>query len=407
MTSAVLFVLLAVISFGLRLRFISDMEWNYDERQAVQMAGELLSGDYHRLLVGMGSSIGIPNPPGFIVIISSLKLILSDPLRIAMSIATINALAIILFAWYMRDKIGEFETWGASFLFASAPWAVIFSRKIWAQDLLAPFTVLLIIGFVEVLVKKRSAFWLLVIFSMFMLMQIHFSSIFLLPLLLMILMLQRKELGRSDVKYIVIGGGISSILFAPFALILLRNLKTALACVKASRIENMTFLQKGIDSVKAFIQSCTGLFYDSTLFNDYSKFWDHVGAGKVRIIDGVYYLTAFLLLIGALRLLIMMKSHRVWQSVGLMILCHAVFILFISSRTGLPYFVILYPVPFMMIALAVALVPWNIVRILSIAILVSVNISWILLFQDFIRFNNGSGQGYGKPYRVQMSEKTE
>ncbi|KAB2866041.1 MAG: glycosyltransferase family 39 protein, partial [Anaerolineae bacterium] len=72
----------------------------------------------------------------------------------------------------------------AGLLYAVSPWAVIYSRKIWAQDMLPPFVVATLLtglmGLVEIKSKRWAQFWHLPLLAITA--QIHFAAVILAPI---------------------------------------------------------------------------------------------------------------------------------------------------------------------------------------------------------------------------------
>lgn len=405
--TGLLFALLVALAAGLRLSRISDMEWNYDEKLAVQMADELLAGGWHRLLVGMGSSIGVPNPPGFIVIVAAFRFMSLSPVGVAVAFAVMNVMAIILFAWCFRERLGPWVSWTAAFLYASAPWAVIFSRKIWAQDLLAPFLVCLLVGLDKAIFGRRPASWLLVVASAFVMLQIHFSSIFVLIALPVLVFIYRRQLTRLDYMYIFSAGFVATLMFAPFVAVIFRNIGSVLDCVRASRVESMTFGLKLHDTFAALIQAGTGLFYESTLFSDYAGFVEYAGIFSVATVNSIYVLMAVALCIGIAVIIVKMAREHIFRIAGTLFGAHALFILAFSSRTGLSYYAVMFPVIFLALSCALSLLRSRWIRISLSAACVLVNVYWTVAFQSFIRNNHGSSTGYGVPYSYQQEKSSQ
>ncbi len=405
--------LLILLAFGLRLLLLSDMEYNYDEWKAWELAGETLRGE-RMPLVGLDSSVGIPNPPGFVVLVALFRATIRTPLGTAAIIAILNAAAIIGFLLYFRSRCDRFVVWTAAFLFATTPWAVIFSRKIWAQDLLAPFSVLLMICLHKAVVGKSPRCWLGVAFAAFMLMQLHLSAIYLVAAIPLILLAYGHapsgggwSPGKDDWTWMRRGLLAGAILFAPYVLLILKNFPYALRSLQASRIPDYSWVDHLVASLKGGAQIVSGLFFDTTLLDDVGQF-HAFGCGIGRGISLVVYPVLLVMYVAGLATWVRDRNRGFLGLYGMtMVGVHFAYILLASSRTGASYFLILYPVPFLAVACGLALIRNAAVRKGLATFAVGVNVGITLLFLAFVhRHPEGIG-GYGVPYRHQTQQQGE
>ena len=139
-----------IILIGIVLRFVwaADMEWKTDEKWMFEKAQEIIkSGDWR--LVGMRSGGGIVNPGMSLWIFTIFGYFTSDPVVMVRIVMAINVLAILGFIWFVYKRVEssqkEIWLWGIA-LAAVSPLAVLFARKVWAQDVLPLFTFLVILG---------------------------------------------------------------------------------------------------------------------------------------------------------------------------------------------------------------------------------------------------------------------
>lgn len=129
-----------MIAFGIFLRLIwaSDMEWKDDEKDMVAMA--IKAVDTGALpSAGMRSGGGIVNPGLSVAPFAAFALFTKDPVTMNKLVQLVNVLALCCFLFFILLKIKgperEVWLWGIA-LAAVSPLAVLFSRKIWAQDML-------------------------------------------------------------------------------------------------------------------------------------------------------------------------------------------------------------------------------------------------------------------------------
>ena len=207
-----LLVVLAVAGF-LRLGSPEIVEYRRDEANLSRLALQMARGERVPLL-GIGSSIGVPNPPWSAwVFVPPYLLFGNDSVRATQYVGVLGVLAVLLLFLFARRWFGPAVALIAAALFATSPWAVIWSRKLWAQDVI-PFFVLLtiglgVLGFLE---RKRWAqgcfLPLLAITG-----QIYYGTFVLIPAAVYLVWAGRKHLGRP----FWIGAGVALLTAVPFA----------------------------------------------------------------------------------------------------------------------------------------------------------------------------------------------
>ncbi len=174
-----IFILLfLLIGIAIRLVWVGDMEWKDDEKIMYDLARETAhTGGFPA--IGMMSGGGVVNPGLSVALFSWISLVTDGPAGMAKAVQIINVLAILLLLYFMQHNLpsGERKTWYfALALAAVSPLAVLFSRKIWAQDMLPLFTVLLLFA-ISTRSKRAGAFF----YGLLALLigQIHMSGFFL------------------------------------------------------------------------------------------------------------------------------------------------------------------------------------------------------------------------------------
>lgn len=136
---------LVVLGIVVRCMFLGDIEFKGDEAMALVLGSDFLA--HPRLVThGMMSSIGWANPPASVYFFAVAHAVGGgDPTAATVTVIAWNGLGLALFAaWLMRTRrhsLGAFWCLWALGLLCLNPWAVIYSRKIWAQDLLPPLVI--------------------------------------------------------------------------------------------------------------------------------------------------------------------------------------------------------------------------------------------------------------------------
>ncbi len=124
------------LAAGLRFYHLAWAEFKLDEARLANLALGL-ARDGRLPLWGIDSSIGIPNFP-LAAWLAAIPFTLSaDPLVATGFVAGLNTLAALGVYLLGRAWYGEASALVAGLLYASAPWAVLFSRKLWPPEFLA------------------------------------------------------------------------------------------------------------------------------------------------------------------------------------------------------------------------------------------------------------------------------
>ena len=146
MKKELLFYVLIAIGSLLRLIWPTDMEWKTDEKLVYAEAHQVVrTGVFPE--VGIKSGGGIVNPGMSIGMFAAIAAFTDDPIAMVRVVQWVNVLSLLGFVVLARRKLvgAEREAWVAGLALAAvSPLAVLFSRKIWAQDLLPAFVFVIV-----------------------------------------------------------------------------------------------------------------------------------------------------------------------------------------------------------------------------------------------------------------------
>lgn len=195
----------------LRLGAPGVVEFKRDEATLSRLALDLAKGEHFPWL-GIGSSVGFPNSPINVYIFAIPFLVSDNPLIATLFVGFLNILAVALLWKLTRRYFGPWAALVAGLVYAVSPWAAIYSRKIWAQDILPPFVIvtvfLALLGYME---GKRWA-QLLHLPLLAITVQIHFGAVVLVPLSTLIILWYRSNWRRE----MWIGIGIAILTGLPY-----------------------------------------------------------------------------------------------------------------------------------------------------------------------------------------------
>jgi 4-amino-4-deoxy-L-arabinose transferase-like glycosyltransferase len=211
--------LLAILFLAalLRLGWPALTEFKADEARLYALALDMAEFKSFALR-GIGSSVGFPNFPMSVWLYAIPLLVWKHPYSATLFVAALNTLAVYVCYRLTRIYYGETAALVATLFFAVSPWAVIYSRKIWAQDLLPLFVLGYIGTALAAFVAGRR--WFLIVHFLFLavVIQIHLSGLALIPLTILWLIAFRRRVRWREAAL----GMIAAVLTAlPFAIYLL------------------------------------------------------------------------------------------------------------------------------------------------------------------------------------------
>lgn len=192
------FALLVIVGLGawLRLSNLDVVEFKRDEANLSQLALNLARGETIPLL-GIISSVGIPNSPVSAYVLAIPYAFSSSPVIATAFIGLLNLLALLLIGLMSRRYYGNAVSLIAALIYAVSPWAVIYSRKIWAQDMLPPFIIATVWLTVLALVEHKRWAGLLCLPLLALTIQIHYSAILVVAPVICLMSLYWRAIPRS------------------------------------------------------------------------------------------------------------------------------------------------------------------------------------------------------------------
>ncbi|NEO82757.1 MAG: hypothetical protein F6J87_00625 [Spirulina sp. SIO3F2] len=146
-----LWFVVACLAIGsvLRLVWAADMEWKSEEQWMFNEARKLAQGQIPLPPGGIMSSIGIPNPGMGLWCFALIARFATTPVGLVRGVMLLNVVVLWLFFGFVLWQISRTKrlTWLWGLAIASVnPIALVFARKIWIPDLLAPFCLLCFVG---------------------------------------------------------------------------------------------------------------------------------------------------------------------------------------------------------------------------------------------------------------------
>lgn len=199
-TEAIVLLLILALAAFLRLFRIDEyMTFLADEGRDVLIVRKLLvDGDL--IFVGPGTSIGTMylGPLYYYMMAPALLLANFSPVGPAVMIALLGVLT-VFFLWYVaRTWFGKVPAFIVSFLYATSPTVIIFSRSSWNPNIM-PFFALLSIFSIWKVYKEQKFTWLIFLgVSFAFVLQSHYLGLLLLPILLVYWILANIKVRNLD-----------------------------------------------------------------------------------------------------------------------------------------------------------------------------------------------------------------
>jgi 4-amino-4-deoxy-L-arabinose transferase-like glycosyltransferase len=255
-----------MIAGWMRLGRGQIVEYFHDDAMLATLALQMADGENFPL-TGILSSTGIPNPPTSVYVMAIPFSLSSDPNFAIHSVMILNVVGVGLLWLIAHRYFGRDVGIIASLMYALNPWAVLFSRKIWAQDFHTPFILLgillLLYGFWEASDRqgwKQAIAQTLSIPILLFAFQIHFAALALAPIILVALWIGRKRIIWSA---LILSFILSACILAPYLMGLTQTLeqdptRISDAAGRSSASDGISLTSEPIIST-VYLSSGTGL----------------------------------------------------------------------------------------------------------------------------------------------------
>ena len=194
-------------------------EFKADEARLLTLAYDMAEMKYFPL-VGISNSAGLPNFPMSVWLYALPLFVWKHVFSATIFTGLINTTAVFGGWWMTRRYWGERAALIATLLFAVNPWSVMHARKIWAQNLLAPFVVGWAICLLLAIEEKRRRWLIGAIVCLAIAVQAHLAAVSLVPATAIVLLIYWRRVGWRP---LLIGGGLSLLTLVPFVIYLVRE----------------------------------------------------------------------------------------------------------------------------------------------------------------------------------------
>jgi 4-amino-4-deoxy-L-arabinose transferase-like glycosyltransferase len=402
-----------LLAGALRMAAPGLTEFKADEARLLAMAYDMAEGEL--ALRGISSSVGFPNFPASVWLYALPVSIWPHPYAATIFTGLLSTLAVALTYWFVRRYWGISAALSATLLYAVSPWAIIFSRKIWAQNLLPLFVLGWVIAAALAMVERRPRFMWLHLVCLALAVQIHLAAVALVPATILFLIIFRRNVRWRDV---LIGALLALLTMLPFAFYLWRNQDPGQLLAGAGGVESIGGLS--LDSIRYTIMISLGTQIHSLAgaeaFEQY--------LALVPNLTLVHILWGLLILAGVIYL-----AWEVWKrwghpqaQVGLIVLIWlltpALVFLWQWTPVFIHYFIAVLPAPFIAGGVAFGQIPRLLARFwpgasrttqrlvlagggLMLLLTAVAQASVLLTLQNFVA-NTATPGGFGVPLAIKM-----
>lgn len=390
-------IIIFLFSAIFRLSNLDLIEFKSDEATIVFQTVKFFDNSY-LIERGLISGTGVYNFPLFNYVMIALSLWSRDPLVLSGIIAAVNSLLVVLFFFIIKKYYGLLTAVFASLLLAFSPWGVLFSRKIWAQDLVFLFLIPFFWLLHELILRKNSKVVLPLFLLLTLLVQLHGSGFFLLVGTILILLIMRIKNNLKSAAYGVLIGLIPAI---PYFLFQINAYPPCPDCEAFFKYQQSFRIFDFNNFLRPF-QIIGGLGYHFILGKSYADF---THAFPVINLLKYVFASGFLIILAGIFFIIARSRKYLYLVIYFAVIP---FLYFITKTTAyMHYFVIIIPVSILLFAIVLGNV-YSLLRnkFLKISVLayflffLSSNIIFLFFFYNFIAAKKQIEGDYGPVYSL-------
>lgn len=333
-----------ILGFVLRMSQPDLVEFKRDEATVTRL-GQAIAFEGYRPVVGVDSSVGIDNLPLTLYLMALPLRINPDPISAVIFTIALNVCAVALCFWFTQRIFGTPAALLTTLLFAVNPWAILYARKIWCRTL-PLFTLLFMLSNIAVFIWGKR--WAIVgsFISLAALLALQLEGLAFVPIFILAVLLYREKVAW---KPFIVGMLIFCVLLLPYAVFDARqnwaNLKGLFAYSAGGGVFNWNAIRYAFS-----LAGTAGISGQAGVYHREFK----AGVPDLWFVNDVL---SVLLVSGFIYALTQAFRAEKWERRRLFILLLMWFAIPIllqlrpSSGTQPHYFVLHYPVQFMLISI--------------------------------------------------------
>lgn len=385
--SAIIILTLACVW---RVGWLGTNSFGYDEAYLSLLALKITRfWQYDFPIIGLPSSGGIPNFPAAVWFFAIPYIFTSDPLVVTALLALLNAVSIVGLWWVGRTLMGEWVGFVIGFLGATSPYLILYSRNIWAQNLLPTLMIVWLIGWLKAVKFNQRWGGVLCGFCATFAFQIHFAGVALIPITSLALILAYFRRWVSSPLKLLINVTTGAIVGA---LLGLPALISVVCCQTGVREQIISVFGRSsiisTDALMTAIKQLSGIGWQNLLFGDLST---------ARLLTDTTSLVIFsiLFLMGSW---VWARQSHLWLFVLAVCIASTIFI-FTRHVTPInpQYLILVLPVSLLIIAGSINLIQHPVWRGFILVILIAQNANQLIALSNDLSLAGRTAGGIGTP----------
>lgn len=218
----ILLSILFLITAFLRLYKIDQLTiFNYDQARDALFTKRIVV-DHKFRLIGPQSSPGFYTGPAYYYLMAPFLWITDlSPSGMDIGVAVMNIVAVSLLYLLLKKITGNLViSFALSFLYSIQPQIVSQSRFSWNPNLTPLFMILFLLG-LDFVLEKRTWGWIISAISLGFLIQLHFTTLSLIPMVFLFIYICRKK--KVFDRNFILSGIIFLLMLSPFLIVELRH----------------------------------------------------------------------------------------------------------------------------------------------------------------------------------------
>lgn len=358
-------VIIFICAATFRLTNLDLIEFKLDEANTFYGAVKFYSEPYLAQNSGVSSST-LYNMPFFYYLITMLAAPFKNPQAISFLIGLINSIMVVLFYLIVRKYYNNLTAVFASFLMASSPWMIIYSRKIWGPDLILLFAVPFFYFLHRLILDKKPGAVFGLSLSLILLIQLHYSGLLLFLITVVVIAVYKIHFSW---KGLILGILLGLIPLVPY---LTMGTFTCVECIafQPEKTFDVSNLFRGL-------QIINGSYFENVLGDDFPVFLDQFPFAKIS--NFLFIFEFFLIPFGVWAVIKDRKySFLLWY------LSIPLIYLITQTPSRMYYFLILSPIVILLYGLGIFALRSHLIQGATLIIIILINVIFLFSFYQFL-----------------------
>lgn len=386
-----------LLSSIFRLSNLDLIEFKSDEATTISQIVKFFDSPYI-ISRGLISGTGVYSFPLFNYLMIPVSILSRDPQVLSGIIALINSLLVVLFFFFVKKFYGILTAIFASTLLAFSPWGVLFSRKIWAQDLILLLLIPIFWFVHEIILNKNNKVILPLFLLLVLLIQLHGSGLFFSSLTILILLIWGVKISPKVVLFGILIGLIPAI---PYILFQISSTPFCPDCQAFLKYQQSFRLFDFYNLLRPF-QIISGLGFHFILGKSYADFIAFYP--QVELLKYVFATGILIILTGIFLIINKLKKYLFLVIYFVTIPC-----VYLITKTPayMHYFVIIIPVAILLFTLPISFayssLPSKFLKWMILAfflLFLASNITFLAFFYQFVGIKKNIEGDYGPIYSI-------